>query len=117
MAGDQASQPQGVNALPTLLDAYRMLRAPQLSVTSTGESETFRDWLAFKVQNPCKRIFAAVLVAENAFGIGQSLEGNILERALQGRCQRHTSNNQLSAGRPPIRPPTIKLGVSVSFCR
>ena len=78
MVGDQAFQLQGVNALPTPLDTYRMLRASRLSVLSTGESETFLDWLAFKVQNPCKRIYAAVLVAENAFGIGQSLAGNTL---------------------------------------
>ena len=50
VVGDQALHLQGVNALPTPLDTYRMLRASRLSVLSTGESETFLDWLAFKVQ-------------------------------------------------------------------
>jgi len=52
------------------------------------ERETFLDWLTYKVQNPGKRSYAVVLVAENASGIGRSWVGNILERAMQGHVSK-----------------------------
>jgi len=39
--------------------------------------------LAYEVRNPGERSYAVALVAENAFGIGRSCVGIILERAIQ----------------------------------
>jgi len=59
-----------------------------------GESELFLNWLAHKVQNPARRSYAVVMVAENAYGTGRSTLKDFIERMLQGKVN-NTSLGQL----------------------
>jgi hypothetical protein len=50
-------------------------------------SELFLDWLAWKYQNPGKRSWAVVCVADAAFGIGRSWLKKALTESLQGHVR------------------------------
>ena len=62
------------------------------------ERECFLNWLAYKFQNPAKRSYACVLVAEDAFGIGRSWLGNIITKALQGHVNKATLSQLIGKG-------------------
>ncbi|MEO2141036.1 MAG: primase-helicase family protein, partial [bacterium] len=49
-----------------------------------GEQDIFLDWLAFKIQNPDRRSYAVVMVADEVYGTGRSWLKNMIELALQG---------------------------------
>ena len=51
------------------------------------ERELFIDWLAFKFQNPKKRSYAMVMVADEVYGTGRSWLKDILRLALQGKVK------------------------------
>jgi hypothetical protein len=46
------------------------------------ERKIFLDWLAYKVQNPAKRAYAILMVANDTQGIGRSSIGKAIEHAL-----------------------------------
>jgi len=62
------------------------------------ERATFLDWLAYKVQHPARRCYAVCLVADNAFGIGRSWVGSMLERALQGHVSKASLGQLIGRG-------------------
>ena len=62
------------------------------------ERRCFLDWLAYKFQNPDKRSYACVMVAEDAFGIGRSWVGNIIEKALEGHVAKATLSQLIGKG-------------------
>lgn len=53
-------------------------------IPDAGEATLFLDWLAFKVQNPDRRSYAVVMVADEVYGTGRSWLKNMIEMALQG---------------------------------
>ena len=67
-------------------------------VPDPDERQCFLDWLAYKFQNPAKRSYAVVLVAEDAFGIGRSWVGNIIEQALEGHVAKATLSQLIGKG-------------------
>jgi hypothetical protein len=54
------------------------------------ERDLFLDWLAWKIQNPGKRSYAIVMVADGIYGTGRSWLREMLERALQGKVKSAT---------------------------
>lgn len=48
------------------------------------ERRTFIDWLAYKVQNPDKRSFCVLMVAENVYGTGRSWLKDMVSLAIGG---------------------------------
>lgn len=67
-------------------------------IPNAEERECFLNWLAYKFQNPAKRSYAVVLVAEDAFGIGRSWVGNIIEQALEGHVAKATLSQLIGKG-------------------
>lgn len=67
-------------------------------IPDAEERECFLNWLAYKFQNPSKRSYACVLVAEDAFGIGRSWLGNIITKALQGHVNKATLSQLIGKG-------------------
>jgi len=67
-------------------------------IPDAAERGCFLDWLAYKFQNPDKRSYAVVLVAEDAFGIGRSWVGNIIEKALEGHVAKATLSQLIGKG-------------------
>ena len=63
-----------------------------------SERETFLNWLAFKIQNPAKRSYAMVMVADGAYGTGRSWIRAILEQALQGKVKTATFPQLIGKG-------------------
>ena len=62
------------------------------------ENELFLDWLAWKVQNPGKRSYAMLMVADAAFGTGRSWLLKALEKALQGQVNKASFNQFIGRG-------------------
>jgi hypothetical protein len=54
-------------------------------VPDRKERETVLDWLAYKFQNPDRRSYAVVMVADGVYGTGRSWLKNMIELALQGK--------------------------------
>jgi len=54
------------------------------------ERETFYNWLAHKIQNPDKRSYAVIMIAEGAYGTGRSWIGRLIDQMLQGHCNSAT---------------------------
>lgn len=48
------------------------------------ERDLFLDWLAHKIQNPHRRSFAVVMIAEDTYGVGRSWLRSMLYAVLQG---------------------------------
>jgi len=67
-------------------------------IPDAEERECFLNWLAYKFQNPSKRSYACVLVAEDAFGIGRSWLGNMITKALQGHVNKATLSQLIGKG-------------------
>jgi hypothetical protein len=63
-----------------------------------SEFDLFLGWLAWKVQNPHKRSFATLMVAEAAFGTGRSWLIKALEKALQGQVNKASFNQFIGKG-------------------
>ena len=61
------------------------------------EREYFWGWLAHKIQNPAERGVAIVMIAEDAYGIGRSWLGSLLDKVLLGEV-RQTDIKQLAGG-------------------
>jgi hypothetical protein len=61
------------------------------------EREYFWGWLAHKIQNPAERGVAIVMIAEDAYGIGRSWLGSLLDKVLPGEV-RQTDIKQLTGG-------------------
>ena len=59
--------------------------------------DLFLDWLAFKIQNPAKRSYAIVMVAEQQ-GIGRSWIRSMLTRTLQGKVNPGTLSQLIGKG-------------------
>ncbi len=58
------------------------------------ERECFINWLAWKVQNPDKRSYAVVMVAEDSFGVGRTWIGKLLSKMWWGQVN-HANLKQL----------------------
>jgi len=53
-------------------------------LTCDAERDLFLNWLAYKIQNPHRRSFAVVMVAEDTYGVGRSWLRSMLYAVLQG---------------------------------
>jgi hypothetical protein len=67
-------------------------------IPDDAERACFLDWLAYKIQNPDTRSYAVVLVAEDAFGIGRSWVGLMLQKALEGHVGHATLAQLIGKG-------------------
>lgn len=61
------------------------------------ERDLFLDWLAYKFQNPAKRSYAVVMVADG-FGVGRSWLKTMLSKALQGKVESATLPQLIGKG-------------------
>jgi hypothetical protein len=61
------------------------------------EHEYFMGWLAHKIQNPSERGVGIVMIAEDAYGVGRSWLGSLLDKVLPGEVRR-TDIKQLAGG-------------------
>ena len=59
------------------------------------ERDLFLNWLAFKIQNPPRRSYAVVMIAEEAFGVGRSWLKTMLTAVLQGKGVNTVTLSQL----------------------
>ena len=50
---------------------------------SDAERDIFLDWLAYKLQNPDKRSYAVLMIAEDGYGVGRSWLKAMLTKVLQ----------------------------------
>ena len=62
------------------------------------EYDLFLDWLAWKVQNPGRRSYAMLMIAEDAFGTGRSWLGKALSAALKGHVNHATFKQLIGRG-------------------
>ena len=61
------------------------------------QQDLFLDWLAFKIQNPAKRSYAIVMVAEQQ-GVGRSWIRAMLTRVLQGKVNSGSLSQLIGKG-------------------
>ena len=64
---------------------------------SPVEADLFLDWLAHKIQNPAKRSYAVVMIAEDGFGVGRSWLA-MMARVLQGKVETATLAQLIGKG-------------------
>jgi hypothetical protein len=57
-------------------------------IPSEFERETFYNWLAHKIQNPAKRSYAVIMIAEGVYGTGRSWIGRLISKMLQGHVNK-----------------------------
>ena len=62
----------------------------QYLIPDREERETLINWLAWKIQNPGRRSYAVVMVADETYGTGRSWIKAMLERTLQGKVNTAT---------------------------
>ncbi|MDB4261355.1 hypothetical protein N9878_00670 [bacterium] len=62
------------------------------------ERRVFIDWLAFKFQNPGKRSYGVVMVADNTFGTGRSWIKTMLAKTLQQAVNTATLGQLIGRG-------------------
>tara|TARA_R110000751_G_scaffold306805_1_gene426263 strand:+ start:1338 stop:3569 length:2232 start_codon:yes stop_codon:yes gene_type:complete len=67
-------------------------------IPDAGEREVFIDWLAFKFQNPGRRSWGVVMVAENTFGTGRSWIKTMLAKTLQQAVNTATLGQLIGRG-------------------
>lgn len=48
------------------------------------EYDLFLDWLAFKIQNPDRRSYGIIMIAEDTYGVGRTWLKTMLSRTLKG---------------------------------
>jgi hypothetical protein len=62
------------------------------------ERDLFLDWLAYKVQNPHRRSYAVIMIAEDGFGVGRSWLRAMMQKVLQGKVQTATLPQLIGKG-------------------
>jgi hypothetical protein len=67
---------------PTKEDPEVFLDHTEFLIPDEHECDVFLDWLAYKIQNPDKRSYAMVMIAEDGFGVGRSWLKSMLELVL-----------------------------------
>jgi len=67
-------------------------------IPDTLERELFVDWLAYKFQNPDRRSYAMLMVADRAFGIGRSWIKTMLAATLQSSVNTATLGQLIGRG-------------------
>jgi len=71
-------RPPAHDAKPSEKSLEVFLRHINYLLPDNTDNELFLDWLAFKLQNPRKRSYGVVMVAEDTFGVGRSWLGDVL---------------------------------------